>query len=265
LFDKLGSIEGADLNLRGALFELVVGHVVQARSGGSIDINHLIRGDGFEAEVDVRRVVAGEVWIYECKGYQPDHMIGIDDIEKWLTDRVPGIFRATKLEPRFSGSEVHFEFWTSGGFTPEAEARLAKAKASTRKYGIGWKSGKEVRAEIAKMASSGMAAMFDEHFLKHPVAVFDRRHDGTAALAGLDLKIELPPDAGDARDASTPADPSPVAPVPAVDFVLGLSAPGGAGASNGQGAGAGQPSGGVSSAGRAIVAVGRPRAPEPQA
>ncbi|MBN9510625.1 MAG: hypothetical protein J0I21_16130 [Alphaproteobacteria bacterium] len=194
LFDKLSSIEGADRNLRGSLFELVVGHVVQARFGGSIDINHLLRYDTFKAELDVRRVVAGEVWIYECKGYQPDHLIDAPEVETWLTEKVPGIYRTTKAEDRFNSSTVHFEFWTSGGFTDAAIAALEAARDRTKRYVIGWKDGREVRSELAKLSSSGMTAMFDQHFLKHPIAVFDRRHDGAGALANLHIDPTIPVD-----------------------------------------------------------------------
>jgi hypothetical protein len=194
LFDKLSSIHGADRNLRGALFELVVGHVVQARFGGSIDINHLIRFDTFKAEIDVRRVIAGEVWIYECKGYQPDHLIDAPEVEAWLTEKVPGIYSATKSEDRFNSSTVHFEFWTSGGFTDAATAALTVARDRTKRYAIGWKSGKEVRSELARFSSSGMTAMFDQHFLKHPIAVVDRRHDGAGALANFSVEVNVPGD-----------------------------------------------------------------------
>lgn len=194
LFDKLSSIEGADRNLRGSLFELVVGHVVQARFGGSIDINHLLRYDTFKAEIDVRRVVAGEVWLYECKGYQPDHLIDAPEVEAWLTEKVPGIYRATKAEDRFNNSTVHFEFWTSGGFTDAAIAALEAARDRTKRYVIGWKDGREVRNELAKLSSFGMTAMFDQHFLKHPIAVFDRRHDGAGALADLHINPTIPVD-----------------------------------------------------------------------
>jgi len=207
VFDKLSGIHGADRNLRGSLFELVVGHVVQARYGGSIDINHLVRDDAFRAEIDVRRIVAGEVWIYECKGYQPDHLIDVPEIEAWLTETVPGLYRATKSEDRFNSSEIHFEFWTSGGFTAAAIARLKEAQSKTRRYAIGWKGGADVRAELARLSASGMATMFDQHFLKHPIAAFDRRHDGTGALASLNLK--LPTFTDGHLGGPTPPAPSP--------------------------------------------------------
>jgi hypothetical protein len=204
LFDKLSSIHGADRNLRGSLFELVVGHVVQARFGGSIDINHLIRFDTFKAEIDVRRVVAGEVWIYECKGYQPDHMIDAPEVEAWLTEKMPGIYSATKAEDRFNNSTLHFEFWTSGGFTDAAIAALTAARNRTKRYAIDWKSGKEVRSELARLSSSGMAAMFDQHFLKHPIAIVDRRHDGAGALADVSVDATVP---GDPDEPFVPALP----------------------------------------------------------
>lgn len=195
LFDKLGSIEGADRNLRGSLFELVVGHIVQARFGGSIDINHIVRGDGFRAEIDVRRVVAGEVWIYECKGYQPDHLIDVPEVEEWLTVKVPNLYRSTKSEERFNSSEIHFEFWTSGGFTESAIEFLKKAQDATKRYTIGWRSGKEVRQELSRLSSSGMISMFDQHFLKHPIAKFEQKYEGAKTLANLktSLPLELSP------------------------------------------------------------------------
>lgn len=207
LFDKLGSIDGADRNLRGSLFELVVGHVVQARYGGSIDINHLVRFDEFRAEIDVRRILAGDVWIYECKGYQPDHMIGLGEIEAWLTETVPGLYRATKAESRFNTANIYFEFWTSGGFTSEALARLEEARAKTQRYAIGWKSGPDVRAELARLSASGMAAMFDQHFLKHPIATFNRRHDGAGTLSSLAITVPDHPDPYAFGLATTPPPP----------------------------------------------------------
>jgi hypothetical protein len=43
LFSRLSAIEGAAGNLRGALFELLVGHLVRSIEGGSIDIGVLVQ------------------------------------------------------------------------------------------------------------------------------------------------------------------------------------------------------------------------------
>jgi hypothetical protein len=58
LFTKLNKIEGAASNLRGPLFEMIVGHCVREIEGNSIDIGKHIRlpETGEEAEIDVFRV-----------------------------------------------------------------------------------------------------------------------------------------------------------------------------------------------------------------
>ena len=58
LFARLGSIEEAAGNLRGALFELIVGHMVRAIEGGSIDIGEIVRDteSNQSREIDVRLV-----------------------------------------------------------------------------------------------------------------------------------------------------------------------------------------------------------------
>ena len=220
LFDKLGGIEGADRNLRGSLFELVVGHVVQARFGGSIDIGRLVDFDGFQAEIDVRRVIAGEVWIYECKGYQPDHLISAEEIEHWLKSRVPGLYKATRAEQRFQNAEIHFEFWTSGGFSAEAIALLETAKINTKRYSIGWRTGREVRQEIGRLQSPGMAKMFDEHYLDHPIARFNRKYDGAKALADLALDLTLGLGGDTASDEGEDASEAPPLALPRASTAL---------------------------------------------
>jgi hypothetical protein len=80
LFDKLSSIEGAASNLRGALFEMLVGHCVQKCEDGLIDIGKRLvdKATGKEADVDVFRVKEHrEVWCYECKGHQPTEIVGL--------------------------------------------------------------------------------------------------------------------------------------------------------------------------------------------
>ena len=73
IFNRLMSIEGAAGNLRGALFELIVGHLVKELVGGSIDIGLIVTDPktGGSAEIDVRLVKQRQIAIYECKGYQP--------------------------------------------------------------------------------------------------------------------------------------------------------------------------------------------------
>lgn len=191
LFDKLGRIEGAAANLRGALFELAVGHCVVKLDDGSIDIGRKVSDPqtGQSAEIDVIRVKGDrEVWAYECKGHQPTHIVGHKVIEEWLTEKMPLIYRLVRRENRFRESAIHFEFWTCGSFSPEAEALLKEIAGRTRKYAIGWKDGEAVRAYVAMVRPKSVAKMLDEHFFAHPLALIDRRNkSGSPMIGDLDL------------------------------------------------------------------------------
>lgn len=172
LFCRLSAIEGSAGNLRGALFELIVGHMVRAIEGGSIDIGALVRcpKTGQRAEIDVRLVKERQLLIYECKGHQPSSVVQKEEIEAWLTKRIPIINAAHRAEERFSDSAFRYEFWTCGKFHPDAVHMFQKAKAGTTKYQIEWKDGAAVREYANQLKAPGIRKMLDEHYFKHPLA-----------------------------------------------------------------------------------------------
>lgn len=172
LITRLGAIEGAAINLRGALFELVVGHMVRSIEGGSIDIGETIREaqSNRSREMDVRLVKERTVTIYECKGYQPDTVTGPEEIELWLKEKVPVIYKAHRQEERFDGTTINFEFWTCGVFDAKATALLEAARDKTRKYQIGWKDGAAVRTYAKGMKAKGLRKALNDHFFAHPLS-----------------------------------------------------------------------------------------------
>jgi len=187
LFRRLSAIEGSAGNLRGALFELIVGHMVRSIESGSIDIGVLVRSpkDGRFAEIDVRLVKERQVLIYECKGYQPSSIVQKEEIEEWLTDRIPVIRSAHHAEDRFSDSSFRFEFWTCGSFHSDAVQMLQKAKADTKKYQIEWKDGPSVRKYADQIKASGIRKMLDDHYFKHPLANVPQLFEVTEELPRL--------------------------------------------------------------------------------
>ena len=177
LFDKLGKIEGAAANLRGALFEVLVGHCTVKIDHGLIDIGKKIFDENTDecAEIDVFRVKEHqEVWSYECKAHQPGEIIGGEQVDKWLHERVPLIHRVLRCKERFQECTFHFEFWTCGSFSDESLEMLQGAAACTRKYKLGWRDGKDVRTYAARVRPKGIAEMLDQHFFAHPIARLDR-------------------------------------------------------------------------------------------
>jgi hypothetical protein len=91
LFSKLGSFQGALGRMRGAMFELIVGHAVQGERTGMLEIGKYIQdlnsGDG--AEIDVFHLHGNDVACYECKGYGPQHLVTLDEVKRWSETRIP--------------------------------------------------------------------------------------------------------------------------------------------------------------------------------
>jgi hypothetical protein len=171
LFSKLGKIEGAAGNLRGALFELLVGHIARELHGGSIDIGKPVYDSESHQyrEIDVLQVIQKQITIYECRGHRPNKMISLNETETWLTQKVPVIHNALRSEARLAGFQFTFQLWTTGGFHPDALARLKNAKKLTKKYEIAWKDGPGVREQAGQLAAPGVAKILDEHYFKHPL------------------------------------------------------------------------------------------------
>ena len=70
--------------------------------------------------------------VAECKATRSK----IDDkiILKWLNDTIP--FTREWLQENNHTEKAEFQFWSVGGFTPEALELLKKAEAETKKYSI---------------------------------------------------------------------------------------------------------------------------------
>jgi hypothetical protein len=171
LFSQLSKVEGAAGNLRGALFELIVGHMVRNVEGGSIDLGSIIydRLSSDRAEVDVMRFLEKQVTAYECRGYQPTTKIGLTEAEEWLHKRVPIISKGLRQREGYSDKKLRFELWTCGSFSDEALDLLKDARGKTTKYEIAWRDGSAVRAYAAQMDAPGIRKILDEHYFKHPL------------------------------------------------------------------------------------------------
>lgn len=176
LFSQLGHIEGAASNLRGALFELVVGHIVYREDAHSIDVGRRVRiADKDSVEIDVFSYAPSEVRVIECKGYAPTHRVDVDEVGAWIKDKAPRIHKHFRVQDNYQNRTFRFEFWTSGDFTNEARQFASDVAASTTKYEVKLVNGHEVRARINKVNAPGLGKVFDEHYAKHPIAKAERK------------------------------------------------------------------------------------------
>lgn len=166
IFNKLTAIEGAAGNLRGALFELVVGHCVHFLEGGELSLGELLTDPetGKRAEVDILLKRQRQVTVYECKGYRQP--VKLADVQEWLEKKVPIIYSALRAKDCYASSTFAFEIWTASSFAPEAEDLLERAKESTHKYSIGWKNRDEIRNYAKGIKAPGLRKIIDDHYFK---------------------------------------------------------------------------------------------------
>lgn len=173
LMSELGRIEGAAGNLRGPLFELIVGMCTRSFEGASLDmgVTAMDPATGLSADIDVF-LVHGKTRLtaIECKGRQPSSVVHADEVDDWLTRQIPRIHSWTASQPRFSGQRLTVAFWTSGSFSPDALARLRAAQAATRRYAIDWKDGVGVAEYVTDSKEKYAERLFREHFANHPLA-----------------------------------------------------------------------------------------------
>ena len=178
LFGQLGHIEGAAGNLRGALFELIVGHIVSLQSSGSIDIGKSVQiGTDERYEVDVFCVSADSVRLIECKGYMPTHQVDVEELRDWIRTKGGRLNKHFRIKEGLQNRTFSVEFWTSGCFTKEALQFAKTVSDEINRYRIELVAGPDVRKHITKVNATGLGKVFDEHYSKHPITKVERKFE----------------------------------------------------------------------------------------
>lgn len=178
LFDRLSIIEGVSGNIRGALFEMLVGHIVKMLYAGSIDIGVMAVDPETSsmADVDIRLVSKTDVVCIECKGHDSKTLIGLDEVKYWLEKQVPIFVASQRNEQRFNQLEKRFEFWTTGSFDDETKNYLENRKSVIKKYKIAWRDGDTVLALAKKIQEKTIFKTIKKYYFeKSTVAIIDRK------------------------------------------------------------------------------------------
>lgn len=172
LLENLMEIEGRNGNLRGTLFELVVGHLAR-RDAVSIDMNVRVKDPetGKPAEIDIQKITAAysSVTAIECKGKEPGGSLSLDEVKVWL-GRIAIIRASYQAHHAFCKSKQSFEIWTSGTIDPDALELLKEEQAKRTKAPIAWKDGAAVYELALDGKEKGIADAIKQHFLHHPLA-----------------------------------------------------------------------------------------------
>jgi hypothetical protein len=163
LLKGLTRIEGAAGNVRGAMFELIVGHYF-ARDGRWIDIRKTFREENKQGEIDVFAMKPRvEAVFVECRGKSSSAVLTEPEVHKWLADRIP-LIRSHYLQIEDFPQAHLFELWTTGTIDPTALVELERAKKETKKYKIDFLDRDRVieRLKVAKLTK--LVEMVEEHY-----------------------------------------------------------------------------------------------------
>jgi hypothetical protein len=126
-------VDGKTNNLRGDLFELAVGFY-HSRLCNNLDIGKQISYEGVWKEIDILATYPDYIKIAECKGYK--NKVTKEEVEKWLTEKIPIIRNWIINQPMNDNKKLVFELWSTGGFDDDALVKIKKASETTRKYKI---------------------------------------------------------------------------------------------------------------------------------
>ncbi|QBP10042.1 MULTISPECIES: hypothetical protein [Cupriavidus] len=196
VLSRLTKIEGAAINLRGALFEFIVAELVRRSSVVSeVQMNEFFRDDqGRSAEVDVLVVRRGHsVRFIECRGYKPGGEVPDAMVDRWLDNRIPMLREAAHFERSWRGLDLVFEFWTSGQLSEKAKARIQEVQTTVRpgKYTVCLIEGDELRALAKSIGDSALLKTLNEHYFEHPLEAANRKLRKREATGRLRAQSQL--------------------------------------------------------------------------
>ena len=173
LLKDLSAIEGAAGNLRGALFEMIVGYLVREVEGNTIDIGEIVRDpEVWRGRRNRRAAHKGTSGMLVLRmPCPPTRRPGSVPMKSPSgLRRLTASGDSTAPKKRFQGCRFGFEIWTTGLFDDKALALLEKEKAKRKRIKIDWRDGAHVR-DYAKLAShKAILDTLDEHYFKHPLS-----------------------------------------------------------------------------------------------
>lgn len=166
LFAKLGKLEGALGNMRGAFFELLVAEVVRKTSPGILKINKVCKTEIGIAEVDIYNLNDGiSARMIECKGVAPGSLVDEEEIDLWLTVRILRL-RKHLNEIGWNGPLPIFELWTSGSISQFSKERIERTKsANSNKFSIRVVDAEKLGLIVRDVNDQSLLSTFEQHFL----------------------------------------------------------------------------------------------------
>lgn len=158
--------EGLANNIKGTLFEFVVGHIHSTKCQ-SLDLGREIIDENGKHETDVVSVYADKIVISECKATKAQ--IDIDIIDIWIQDKIPAFYNWIKSIEPYREKDIVFEYWSISGFTEDALERLNHIKDTSKRFKVEYFNGNDVKERAIQMKNKKLKEVVNDFFLKTKV------------------------------------------------------------------------------------------------
>ena len=156
--------EGLANNIKGTLFEFVIGHIHSVDSNSSIDLGREIFENNSKHEIDVLAVYNDRIIFAECKA--TNSSTSAEKIEKWKSEKIPAFRKWAEKQETWKNKKLEFEYWSTNGFDDKAEELLKSISESAKKIKISYFTGSDIREKTLQMKNKKLKEAIDNFFLK---------------------------------------------------------------------------------------------------
>jgi hypothetical protein len=160
---QLMKIEGAALNLRGVVMELMVAQTY-AHDGYRFDLRRKVRTPtGGRAEIDVKADNRVECVCVECKAPLQGNLVTKQEIEEWVDVSLP-LIKAWLKEKDSTPEKVRFEFFTASEYEPDAKELIEKIERTHIRQPVRFFTGMELTKRLRDRKLHSLLEIYSEHF-----------------------------------------------------------------------------------------------------
>lgn len=158
--------QGLANNIRGTLFEFVVGHIHSLQDNSSIEIGREVIENG-RHEIDVLATNSQKIIFAECKATKGQTTYS--QVDKWASEKIPAFRIWASKQETWKNKTVEFEYWSVNGFDKQAENKLSQLASSSSKIKISYFNGQNIREKAIQLKNKKLKEAIDNFFLKPEV------------------------------------------------------------------------------------------------
>ena len=165
LFSKLDAMRGVELNVRGALFELLYARCLDKDGWHIPSMNQQIKDpiSGGLAEIDILALRGNALLVCECKGYLKNEVTE-GEVERWINTGIPRIRNFLLQQQNFKHLDMGFRFCTTSRFRPEALKLLEKHGSGVKKYSVHWMERTDLQTYISDMKDGHLLKLLQQYY-----------------------------------------------------------------------------------------------------